>query len=292
LVLINSSIGRLIADLKQMAGVSFAATLGDWPRRCSEQAFAQAWLQNLRRHPQIFEDGWYMPPPHGLITLFGKPADGYSRVCQPSFRPQELWPSPDCFYDEEDLFAAYASPVHRESNLIGDFGFTLYAGSSPEIRDHCERVLRISLEIAHCARVGMTFAELYSLAMDCARQHGLSHDIYSPSDQTLSNIGHSIPLSWPMDSTHQTLAKAQNFAEIVEAIRVGRKFLNAAELQPIEENMAFTIEPRFSTATLPQVWFHLTVIVQQGSRHIVHGFRPSLEKLRQTRLLKLLPRDC
>ncbi len=58
-----------------------------------------------------------MPPPHGLITLFGKPADGYSRVCQPSFRPQELWPSPDCFYDKEDLFAAYASPTTITSHI-------------------------------------------------------------------------------------------------------------------------------------------------------------------------------
>ncbi|MBM3602856.1 MAG: aminopeptidase P family protein [Alphaproteobacteria bacterium] len=287
----NSRIYRCIADLKQMAGASFAETLGNWPRVCSERDFAQEWLQNLRRHSQFFEDGWYMPPPHDLITLFGKPIDGYSRVCQPSFRLPQLWPSSDCFYDREDLFAAYASPVDRASKLIGDFGFTLYAGSSPEIQEHCEAVLRISLEIAHCARVGMTFAKLYSLAMDCARQQGLCNDIFSPNDQELSNIGHSIPLSWPTDSTHQTIAKAQGFAEIVEAIRVGRKFLNAVESQPIEENMAFTIEPRLSAVNLPQVWFHLTVIVHQGTAHVVHGLRPALEKIGQNRLLKLLPGD-
>lgn len=230
-----------------------------------------------------------MPPPHGIITLFGKPEDHYKRVCESSFRPEHMWPRKDKFYDREDILAAYASPVHKETGLIGDFGMTLYVGSTKEIKEHCENVLQAGLYIARQAKVGMPFKELYQCGMDYGAKRGFQNDIISSSDPTDTNIGHTIPLSWKEDPTHEVISQSKNFKEIVAALRYGRKFINGQEVQRIAEDMAFTIEPRFSTGSLPQVWFHLTVILENGHRRIVHGFRPVFEQCGLGYLSRLLP---
>ena len=285
----KSDILSIVEKIKNRTGVAFAETLGKWPRDCSELDIADAWLHKLRSDPDFYEDGWYMPPPHGIITLFGKPEDRYQRVCEASFRPEYMWPRKDMCYAPEDIFAVYASPVHKETKLIGDFGLTLYMGSSKEVHQHCENVLQTSLHIARNAKVGMPFRELYQFGMDYGAKKGFKNDIVSPSDPTDTNIGHSIPLSWQGDSAHDAISHAKSFEEIMTALRYGRKFVNGKEEQLIEENMAFTVEPRFSTSSLPQAWFHLTVIFENGERRIAHGFRPVFEKCRLNHLSRLLP---
>jgi hypothetical protein len=173
--------------------------------------------------------------------------------------------------------------------LIGDFGLTLYTGNCKEVREHCENVLQTSVYIARNAKVGMPFRELYQFGMDYGVTQGFKNDIVSPSDLTDTNIGHSIPLSWRGDPAHETISRAKSFEEIVKVLRYGRKFVNGKEEQLIEGDMAFTIEPRFSTSSLPQVWFHLTVIFENGMGRIAHGFRPVFEKCRLNHLSRLLP---
>ncbi len=280
---------KLVEKIKNQTGTAFAKALGAWPRPVSECDLAEAWLGALRGSPDLYEDGWYTPPPHGMVTLFGKKADRYKRICESSFRPEPMWPRQDLIYDSEDILAAYASPVHKATNLIGDFGLTLYAGPSQDIRAHCVNVLQTSLHIAQNARVGMGFNELYQFGIEYGASQGLRNDIASPSDPTATNIGHSIPLSWAGDTAHEALARAKNFAEITHTLRYGRQFVNGVETQRIEENMAFTVEPRFSSGSLPQAWFHLTVIFENGNRRIVHGFRPVFETCGLDDLSRLLP---
>ena len=37
----------------------------------SESQFRDFWLSELRTHKELFPDGWYTPPPHGIGVLFG-----------------------------------------------------------------------------------------------------------------------------------------------------------------------------------------------------------------------------
>jgi len=278
-----------IAGLKNQSGIALAEALNNLGSEFSEQVLATEWLAALQKDGIFHEEGWYAPPPLGIISLFGKPDNQFKRICQPSFRPEYMWPAKSNLYDSEDMIAVYASPVHRTTSLIGDFGLTLYNGSNPELIEHCETVLQSSLHIAHHAKIGMPFNELYAFGMEYGASKGFTNDIDSTSDDTGTNIGHTIPLSYKDDPTHSTISSAQSFEDIREALRAGRKFVNSAEKQKIEENIAFTIEPRFSTATMPQTWFHLTVIFNKGEKTICHGFYPVFEKLGLKNLNALLP---
>ena len=278
-----------IADIKNQTGIALAEALNNLGSEFAEQDLAMQWLSALHKEGIFHEEGWYAPPPRGIISLFGKPDNQFERICQPSFRPEYMWPGKDNVYQSEDMIAVYASPVHRATNLIGDFGLTLYNGTNSELLEHCETVLKSSLYIARHAKIGMPFNELYAFGMDYGASQGFANDIDSTSDDTGTNIGHTIPLSYKDDPTHSAISSAQSFEDIREALRTGRKFVNSAEKQKIEENMAFTIEPRFSTAAMPQTWFHLTVIFNKGEKTICHGFHPVFEKLGLKNLNDLLP---
>jgi hypothetical protein len=280
---------KQVAALKEASGLALAEAfvrVGEGPY--SETDLADAWRQGLSADAALHPGGWYDPPPHGITTLFGKAQDGFQRVCQPSFRPEPLWPRADHLHDPGDVIMVYASPVARASSLIGDFGLSLYRGPDRALVEHCEAVLRATLSIASHARPGMPFHDLYAFAMQQAAAQGFANRIESAVDSTGTNIGHTIPLSFSGDPTHAAIGQARSFAEIREALRTGRKFLNATETQRIEPTMAFTVEPRFSTATLPQTWFHLTVIFDGGTRSIHHGFAPLFRQQGMDRLLDLL----
>ncbi len=279
----------IVKQSKLQTGQSLAQalkTLGEKP--FSEQALSRVFKSEIAADSAFYEDGWYDPPPGGVISLFGKPEDNYTRICEPSFRPEHMWPRDDLLYNAEDMIAVYASPVHRETKIIGDFGLTLYKGSNIELRTHCENVLHGALHIAGQAKPGMAFRELYAFGMAHGESLGFSNEIGSPTDVTGTNIGHTIPLSYKSDPTHTVIAQAKSFEDIREALRTGRKFINSVETQKIEPDMAFTIEPRFSCPPLPQTWFHLTVIFSQGEKQICHGFEPVFEAFGIDYLQKIL----
>jgi Xaa-Pro aminopeptidase len=279
----------MIEVLKNQTGLALANALASLGTGYSEADLATAWLAALRRHSDLYHDGWYDPPPQGVIALFGEKHDNYNRMCQSSFRPPKMWPRAERRRNPETIVAAYASPVQRQSNLIGDFGLSLYGGTDPAIRKHFERVLETTLAIATQAEVGMPLCDLYQLGMRHSAAQGFANNIESSSDQTGTNIGHTIPLSYASDPTCENVKNTASFPAIREALRHGRKFVNALETQPIEPDFAITIEPRLSTATMPNTWFHLTVVFENGRRRICHGFRPVFEQAGMENLLKLLP---
>lgn len=281
---------QTIFDIKNDAGLAFVEAFKAMDKQFSEQDLASAWLSVLQGNNEFYPSGWYAPPPDGVISLFGKPEGQFQRICNSSFRPEHTWPKPDIFYQDQDMVALYASPVHRKTHFIGDFGLTLYKGTNAELMEHCEMVLKSTLHIADYARPGMAFSELYDFAMSHLASQGFVNDIESINDATdTTNIGHTIPLSYKDDPTHRAIANAGSFEDIKDALRTGRIFVNSKETQMIEPDMAFTIEPRPSTDTLPQTWFHLTVLFDQGEKTICHGFHPVFEALNLQNLIKLLP---
>lgn len=280
---------EVIRRIKDEAGTALAHALDRLGgQHYSESHLADTWLAELRHNPTFYEDGWYSPPPHGVISLFGKPADRFERICQPSFRPQSMWSMPDIYYDREDVIALYASPIHRPTHLIGDFGLTLYRGGNPELAAHCEKVLATTLAIARNTNPGMSFKSIYNMAMDMGQSVGLTNSMASIADKTGTNIGHTIPLSYASDPTHGMVGKAQNFDDLCWTLSAGRKFVNAQELQRVEDNMAFTIEPRFSSSKMPNIWFHLTVVFENGVQSICHGFKPIMQRFSMNSLLAML----
>lgn len=281
---------RRIEELRVYAGQCLAQSFEIARREnLSEKALTDLSLAYLRRNKDLFEDGWYAPPPHGIITVFGKKDDNFKKVSQPSFRPESEWPQDSRYYDDEDIVLFYASPIDRITGLIGDFGLNLYSGSNKEIREHFENVLRATLHIASQAKIGMSFSELYQLAIEYGKTCGFYNNIESSADITGTNIGHTIPLSFPDDQTHAAIAQAKDYEEIKEAIRSYRVFVNAACDQRIQSDMAFTIEPRFSTDTMPNTLFHLTMIFENGEKRICHGFEPIMQQASMDYLLHLLP---
>lgn len=285
-----SGVLQRVEDLKNQTGLALARLFdGLELSGISEKALATAWHETLQSDPALYPEGWYAPPPHGIIMVFGKPEDRYKRVCQSSYRTEPMWPGETRIYDEQDIISLYASPVDRQTSLIGDFGLNLYRGDDPEIKDHFKNVLQSGLHIASLAKVGMPFSDLYRAGMEYGRSKGFSNSIDSYTDAAGTNMGHTIPLSYASDKTIDAVARVRSFEEVQEALRTGRKFVSAEESQRIEENMAFTIEPRFATSSLPNTLFHLTVIFENGQRHICHGFKPVLEKFGMDYLLPLLP---
>jgi hypothetical protein len=284
------NIYKIIDEMKNHAGLALATAIEPNDlTNCSEEMLAVRWLQQINQHPELYESGWYVPPPQGIIAVFGKDLNNFDRITQPSFRPQFMWPQPHSLYNKGDIIAVYASPVHRQTNMIGDFGMNIYEGENTKIHDHFEKVLEATIAIANFTNIGMPFCEIYQQAMQLAQKYGFENNIESFNDRAGTNVGHTIPLSYASDPTHAQIASATSFEDIKNTISRGRKFINREETQCVEPNMAFTIEPRFSTSDMPNTWFHLTVIYENGTRKICHGFKPVFEKFNMYRLLSLLP---
>lgn len=258
-------------------------------QRLSEKALTDLCLSYLQQDKNLYNDGWYAPPPHGIITIFGKKSDGFAKVNRPSFRPESQWPKRDLYYDPEDIVLFYASPIDRKTGLIGDFGLCLYNGSDKAVKEHFETVLRATLHIAGHARPGMQFRELYEFAMEHGKNQGFQNNIESSADKTGTNIGHTIPGSFATDPARKAIAQAKTYEDVKDAIRANRIFVNGTSDQTIEPDMAFTIEPRFSTDTMPNTMFHMTMIFERGQKRICHGFKPIMKQAGMNYLMKMLP---
>ena len=66
----------------------------------SEVLLRNTWLTNIRQNKNIFPDGWYMPPVHGMTVLFGTD-DEASRINISSLRPEEFWPKKESLLNRD-----------------------------------------------------------------------------------------------------------------------------------------------------------------------------------------------
>src|SRR5436309_1790576 len=81
----------------------------------SEVLLRDVWLTEMRKNKNIFQDGWYDPPPHGIIVLFGDDKN-VERVNFKSVRPEKFWPRENIFLDKKNGIAfLYASPVDKKT---------------------------------------------------------------------------------------------------------------------------------------------------------------------------------
>src|SRR2546423_435467 len=77
----------------------------------SEAKFRDLWLEEMRKSSEIYPDGWYIPPPHGMFVLFGTD-DDFSRMVYESSRFEKVWPRDDIFLNrKKGLLFFYCSPV-------------------------------------------------------------------------------------------------------------------------------------------------------------------------------------
>ncbi len=232
-------------------------------RSISEVDLRDAWLLELQKNKQIFSDGWYIPPPHGIGALFGTLQEK-ERLNFPTLRDKNYWPRKDVFLNrKEGIITLYASPVDRRSGTIGDFGTTLYFGKNKNIQQHLKDIFRLNTQIFDCIKIGMQIKSLYSYASNLLQKQNYTNSGWiSISDPAKINMGHSIPIMtgiWKKDD-----------------ISKKRIFLNRLEITKIQPGIAFTIEARLKSLSkpdLPTSYFHMIALVKEnGKKELLTGF--------------------
>lgn len=245
----------------------------------SETFFRDSWFKKLRKNPTIFPDGWYEPPPHGIGVLFGT-ADKGGRQNYKSLRPEEMWPKKDIFLgDKNEMAYLFASPVDRKSDIIGDFGLTIYLGNKQEIKEHLRRCMQINLEIFNFIEVGRKFSEVYKYAEQIIAKHGLANEVTSTTDPTGRDFGHTVPASyfeWTREEKSILENGELNWESTKNMISKKRVFVSSVEKTTYQPGMAITLEPRLTVPDNPNIpmgSFHtIAVINEDGTKELLTNF--------------------
>ena len=266
----------VIQRTRAAGAAAFVNALSHSDNASSEQALSQHWLAEMRKDSNLLPDGWYQPPPGGVSVLIGR-APRYERLTYDSLRDPRIWPRDDHTLSAESLVYAYASPTDRHSGLIGDLGMTLYRGASKAIHDHLTSCLKVSTQVAAYAEVGMELRDLFHHAQKTIRDidPSLSNFVTSITDAGASNIGHTIPWSYEGYSPEVVECLEQgSTTDIADMIKSRRVFLNASSREQVKPTMAFTVEPRIASPSLPLSSYHLIVTFLEGKRRICSNLAP------------------
>jgi hypothetical protein len=212
-------------------------------------------------------------------VLFGT-ENKNSRQNYRSLRPKEIWPRDDIFLETPNQMAyLFASPVDKESGIIGDFGLSIYLGNKNEIKNHLRLCLQINNKIFNYIEIGMPFSMVYGYAMDLIAKYGLTNEITSTTDPTGKDIGHTIPTSYEKwnDDELQVFNKGEiNWPEITDMISKKRIFVNPTEKTVYQKGMALTLEPRLTVKDNPEIpmaSFHTIVIIHgDGTKELRTDF--------------------
>ena len=254
----------------------------------SEMNLCDAWKNNLRIYKNMFPDGWYIPPPHGFAVLFSD-EQHLERINFKSLRPEMYWPKQDSFFQKDGFILFFASPVDKTHGVIGDFGALLYLGKNVKIQDHYKKSFALVHELYEKIAVGMSFAEIYSLVEILMKKQNLYSDLFSPTDPTGTNIGHSI-VSLTPEELDDIKIGAMDWSTAKDRISKRRIFINKSEKTILQPGMAITLEPRPKSTvdpSLPQAWFHtVCVIDENGKKELLTGFEEIFEFLKAGYLLK------
>jgi hypothetical protein len=242
----------------------------------SETLLRDTWLAYLREDPRVYTDGWYTPPPHGLIVVFATDQDA-SRVNLNSFRPEEAWPRDDILLDRNHgIILVHASPVDKATGMIGDFGATLYFGGDPDVQNHLVACLRINEALFKQIKSDWTMRQIAEHGAQELSSAGLVNEAISKTDSGLTNMGHTIPGladGWTA-SEAQTFHKGR-WREIKDVISKKRLFVKANEQSTVRQVVVFTIEPRAHVSgrpNLPVGYFHTIAVFHDGEEQLVTGF--------------------
>lgn len=247
-------------------------------RPISEVMFRDAWLTELRKNKNIFSDGWYDPPPHGIIVLFATDKH-VTRLNFLSVRPEEKWPRDDIFLNKENGIAyVYASPVNKNSGVIGDFGMTLYFGKNKEIKDLLEICLDVDKQIFEAAQTGMQLGEIAEISRQMLKPYGMQNEFLAVTDKGTNVLGHTIPDEFTSWSSKEKEILAKNNWELTKDI-ISKKRINVKdnELFVITRNSAITIEPRPKTIEKPDLpkslgYHTIALFKEDGSKELLTDF--------------------
>jgi hypothetical protein len=236
----------------------------------SELEFRDLWLVNLRKHEEIFPDGWYLPPPYGIGVLFAADKN-LERIRFKTLRAEEFWPRKDIFLDRNNGFILlYCSPVDKETFTIGDFGLNIYLGKNTKIQHVLKKHFDLTNEVFKFAAIGMKLSEINNFATNLFQENDFTNDWWvSTTDPTGTNYGHTIPgteNSWT-NAELEVLKGVNGWETKLKVINKKRKFINASEQTIIKPGMAITIEPRVIKkidSTLINVYFHTTTLFREN----------------------------
>ena len=245
----------------------------------SEVQLRDNWLVKIRTHKNIFPDGWYIPPLHGAIVLFGTD-DDIKRVSTSSMRPKEFWPREDIYFNrKKGIMLVYFSAVDKQTGIIGDFGMSIYVGNNQKIKDHLKLCYELDRKIFEQAQIGMQLSDLTHFALRLYQKHGLTNNIASQTDPTGTNIGHTIPVSyedWNKEELHILKNGKNDWQRVADIISRKRRFENIQETLKIQPDMAITIEPRPSVLndpSIPIVYFHtIALFKDDGTKELLTNF--------------------
>lgn len=235
----------------------------------SEAQFRDKWLQELRKHKDIFPEGWYTPPPHGIGVLFATDRN-VERLKFKSLRFEEYWPQNNIYLNKKCGFAMlYCSPVDRKSGIIGDFGMSIYFGKNKNIKEIIKKELNILYSIFNKVSVNMKLLDIHKIAKQEAEKNGFTNEWWiSNTDPTGTNYGHTIPGLLPeWNKKEINILNTENFQKIIKLINEGRRFVNAHEEIIIKPGLAFTIEPRAlpkNNSKMPTIYFHTIALFKEG----------------------------
>jgi hypothetical protein len=264
---------KLVEKMRHFSSDTLLKTFLTASDHVSELEFSQAWLKRLREDESLFPEGWYQPPPSGAVVLFGQPPM-FERLQFSSLRAQEYWPKSTYYLNDGSLVYAYYSPVDRESGLIGDMAITLYRGSAPAVREHVIAALQITADVVEYAEVGMPLAALYAFGTERIRKAGLINRTVSITDPHGIDIGHTIPWSYDTQTDQEEdVLKGSDKSKIWKMISSKRRFLDSTNDLIIAPNMAFTVEPKVASKSLPTVSFHIIVKFLNGEKRVISGYR-------------------
>lgn len=244
----------------------------------SEAEFRDKWLAQLRKHSEILPSGWYEPPPFGFGVLFAD-LHNLQRVSYDNLRLEKNWPQENIFLDKKNGLAyLFASPVDKQSGIIGDFGITIYFGNNNPIINHLKTYLEISKEIFNFATLGMSFAKVYEYAEELFKRNGLSNQVLSFTDPSKINFGHTIPsteIDWSEEEIE--VIKGEDWNKIKDSVSNRRIFVNKVQNFKIKQGVAFTIEPRLKALNNPNLpillSFHtIGLFYENGKKELLTGF--------------------
>ncbi len=236
----------------------------------SEAQLRDRILSNVLVHDNLFPKGWYDPPPAGVGILFDTAP--FKRLQFQSLRNPICFPNEQATFENESVGIVYLSPIDRETNMIGDIGFTIYNGSNQKIKEHIKKCYYTTRAVAEHATAGMKFSELYSFAMDLFKNElTMVAWMTTTSDPNLGiNLGHTLPGSFKQDFSF-----GDSFEEVREAITKNRIYINQSEHFEIPQTGAFTVEARLADMNdpeMPNAFFHFIVTFSKGEKRILENF--------------------
>lgn len=263
---------KAVEEARSLGGRLLAETLREHPI-ASEAALRDALVAKMAAEPSIYPAGWYDPPPGGVAFLAAEAP--FARLQFESLRPERSWPSAESKVSEEAVVMAYLSPVHKETGMLGDIGLTLYRGKDERVRAHLRSCYETVLGLAERAEPGMRMRDLFDIAMEDVFKKGGRHIgwMSTTHDPQQVNLGHTAP------GSYGELLPSGSFEEVREAIRTRRLYINAVEEFRIPDTCAFTVEARLTDASeeMPNTFFHLIVLFEDGKRRILSGFDEMFE---------------